>query len=314
MKNKALFLGAIVLAALASGCSGGGGNSSPSTPVSPIPTGNPTNPPGSGSLSSVSGIVLDGTSNVPLQGTTVSLGTLPNPSTCNAAQTQSVNACGTASAVVASAQTGVNGSFVIPSIATGDYLLTVTKDGSLATLHRKFSVVSGSNALPNVSLLELTASEQSWLAEVNGNRQSISSPMSFGNLVVDEYAQEQAVRWAKDEAAGSIPYTDASYIPYQDAYTASPGAIFTPAGVLALGAGSAYNYTLADSEWFGEKTNCPNGNWQTCTFSSTTGHYINISNTDTVWVGLGESDAANASGYHAYDVMLIENLANAGPA
>ena len=241
-------------------------------------------------------------------------GTIPNRSTCNGAQTQSLNVCGTSSTIIASAQTSASGSFGIPAIDPGNYMLTVTKDGSFATLHRTITVATGANSVSNVSLLELTASQQAWLAEVNNGRMTISSPMSFGNLVVDEYAQEQAVRWAKDEAAGSIPFTDASYGPYQSAYGSSPGAIYAAAGVLALISGKAYDHTMADSLWFGEKTNCPNGNWQTCTFAENTGHYINISNTNTVWAGLGESDGVNSSAQHAYDIMLIENVGSVGPA
>ena len=321
MKNKALFLGAIALAALASGCSGGGGGSStppmPTSPTStnppmPAPTNAPTTAPAQ--KSSISGSVFDGTSSAALQGATVMFGTIPNRLTCNGAQTQSLNVCGTSSTIIASAQTSASGSFGIPAIDPGNYMLTVTKDGSFATLHRTITVATGANFLSNVSLLELTASQQAWLTEVNNGRMTISSPMSFGNLVVDEYAQEQAVRWAKDEAAGSIPFTDASYGPYQSAYRSSPGAIYAAAGVLALVPGKAYDHTTADSSWFGEKTNCPNGNWQTCTFADNTGHYINISNTNTVWAGLGESDGVNSSTQHAYDIMLIENVGSVGPA
>lgn len=319
MKNKAFFLGAIALAALASGCSGGGGGSStPSMPAPPITVGQPTSAPTTApaQISSISGSVFDGTSSAALQGATVMFGTIPNRSTCNGAQTQSLNVCGTSSTIIASAQTSASGSFGIPAIDPGNYMLTVTKDGSFATLHRTITVATGANSVSNVSLLELTASQQAWLAEVNNGRMTISSPMSFGNLVVDEYAQEQAVRWAKDEAAGSIPYTDASYGPYQSAYGSSPGALFGAAGVLALGApqGKAYDHTMADGEWFGEKINCPNGNWQTCTFAGNTGHYINISNTNTVWLGLGESDGVNSSAEHAYDIMLIENVGSVAPA
>jgi hypothetical protein len=63
-----------------------------------------------------------------------------------------------------------------------------------------------------------------------------------------------------------------------------------------------------------EKANCPSGNWQTCTFASNTGHYINISNTDTVWVGVGESRIAPSTGYTFYDAMLVDNLGETGPA
>jgi hypothetical protein len=67
-----------------------------------------------------------------------------------------------------------------------------------------------------------------------------------------------------------------------------------------------------------EKANCPGGNWQTCTYAGTTGHYINISNTNTVWIGMGESATSYVNGIFgtqwAYDMLLIENVSSAGPA
>ena len=60
-----------------------------------------------------------------------------------------------------------------------------------------------------------------------------------------------------------------------------------------------------------EKSNCPGGNWKTCPFSGTTGHYINMSNTNTVWIGLGESMTTGSymgGSAYGYNLMLIENV------
>ncbi len=195
--------------------------------------------------------------------------------------------------------------------------------GTYATLHRMLAVASGANAVGAVKLTALTSDQQAWLTDVNNQRATVSSPTSFPNLVVDEYAQEQANAWAIDMAAGKIAYSDAAYAAYANAYAANTGAIYGAAGTLAgpVTYGSTPGYEQADNSWMAEKANCQNGNWQTCTFSETTGHYMNISNTNTVWIGLGESvqtsgdAAAAAAGSDVYfDLMLIENLGSVGPA
>ena len=182
-------------------------------------------------------------------------------------------------------------------------------------MHRTLSVSSGTNAVGTVKLTALTADQQAWLADVNNQRATVSSPVSFPNLVVDEYAQEQANQWALDEAAGKTAFTDAAYGPYQSNYVANTGALYTAAGVLAL-VGGAGQYLAADQGWMSEKSNCTNGDWQTCAFSETTGHYINISNTNTAWIGLGESSTTVAMGgvQGDYNLMLIENTNAVGPA
>jgi len=79
-----------------------------------------------------------------------------------------------------------------------------------------------------------------------------------------------------------------------------------------------------DSGWMSEKTDMNscnqapyNQSWQTCPHNLG-GHYINISNTQDVWVGLAESALqfyfnGIAAGYPT-DVMIIQNTGSLGPA
>jgi hypothetical protein len=195
-------------------------------------------------------------------------------------------------------------------------MLTIGKDGSYATLHARLTLAAGPNPLGTFRLTALDASRQAWLTEVNSKRATISTPASFSNLVVDEYAQEQADRWASDATSGAVAFSDAGYAPYQTAYGASPGAMYAAGGVLdESGApATAFDYSSADDAWFAEKANCSNGNWQTCPFSGTTGHYINLSNTQDVWVGLGLSPSSAANGTYFYDIMIIQDNSATGPA
>lgn len=306
-KNTIAFVGGAVLAAALAACGGGGGGSSPapSVPSTPTPTPMPQ---------TLSATAVDYTSGAALSGFTVTVGSVPSASTCLAAQTQTSNPCGVPASPLPTVTTAANGSFSVTVPAAGTYMLQIAKDTTYATLHRTVAV-NGPTALGTVKITALSADEQAWLADVNQQRATVAVPTSFSNLVVDEYAEEQARAWASDVAAGRTTFGDAQYGPYQTAYAASSGALYGAAGVLAINLlGQLSAYISADNSWMSEKANCPGGNWQTCTFSETTGHYINMSNTNTVWAGLGESATVDTKGYSYYDVMLVENSASTGPA
>jgi hypothetical protein len=245
-----------------------------------------------------------------LGGFTVTIGQVPSAATCLNGQSNASMPCGVPAAPAATVTTGTNGSFTLSVPAVGTYMMTIGKDTTYATLHRTITVTASGLALGTLNVAALSADEQAWLVDVNTQRATVSYPVSFSNLIVDEYAEEQARQWASDVLAGKVVYGDAGYAPYQSAYGASQGSLYAAAGTLNENvAGQPSAYISSDNAWMSEKARCPNGNWQTCTFSSTTGHYINISNTQTVWIGLGEAwNIANpASQYSYYDLMLIEN-------
>jgi hypothetical protein len=292
------------------GCGGGGGSS-----IAPgAGSSNATSTP---APVTISGIATDYSSGDPLAGFTVTVGQLPTNTTCLAAQSATSMPCGAPASPLASVATASTGAFSVSVPTTGTYMLTIGKDATYATLHRAVAVTSASVSIGTAKVTALTSDEQAWLVDVNNQRVTVSSPTSFGNLVVDEYAEEQARQWAADTLSGKTVYGDAGYAPYQAAYGAAPGSLYSAAGALAANTNTVLGqYIFADDAWMGEKANCPNGNWQTCTFAANTGHYINISNTNTVWIGLGE--AANPMGDTTfnsyYDLMLIENLGSSGPA
>jgi len=269
--------------------------------------------------------MTDFTSGAPLAGLTVTVGPTPNASTCNASQTQALNVCGTVASTTASTTTNASGAFSL-NVPAGTYMLVVgpTND-SYATLHRTVTVAVGTaTALGPIKLTALSSAVQAWLADVNNQRATVSTPTSFANLQVDEFAQEQANQWASDVANGVTTYGDAQYQPYQSAYADEPGAMYGATGVLAVGQYSMTESTEAsdliadDTGWMSEKTNgCASysGNWQTCPFGGTTGHYINISNTQNVWVGLGTTSTDNVTlGGYPTDVMIVQNYGSIGPA
>ncbi|MBV8726719.1 MAG: hypothetical protein JO233_02955 [Candidatus Eremiobacteraeota bacterium] len=282
-----------LLAACGGGGGGGGGGSLP--------------PPGGGGSVIVSGTITDTATHAVLHGATIVIGQLPS-SGCAATQTDTSNPCGVPAAPTTGTTTDSNGHFSITLTSGGTFMLTVA-DGGYATLRRTV-VVGTTNVDASGSISHLSADEIAWLADINAKRTTISVPRSFANLTIDEYAERQARKWAADVAAGITQYGDNGYGPYGAAYAASPGAIYQAAGVLAAVPPPGGQWNTAEGQWFGEKANCPNGNWQTCTFAANTGHYILLSDTVDVWLGLGESSqAGNLPGFglqYFYNAMIIQ--------
>jgi hypothetical protein len=187
-------------------------------------------------------------------------------------------------------------------------MVTIGKDGTFATLHR--TVSSASPALGTVKIAALSTDEQGWLVDINAVRALISVPTSYANLVVDEFAEEQARTESNAVAAGTAPFGDVTEAQYLGFYAAMPNLVYSQAGSVqavqhdplgfpvTYGSGAitvtqpatAPGYQGADAAWmYGEIQNCPSNNWKTCTFSAINGHYINLANTLDVWAGLGES-------------------------
>jgi len=171
-------------------------------------------------------------------------------------------------------------------------MLTIGKDSTYATLHRAVTVGATSLALGTLKIAALSSDEQAWVSDVNDQRATVSSPASFPNLVVDEYAEEQARAEVAAIVTGVQPYGDATESLYAKAYFGEPGSLYSVNGVADLVAAPS-GFLQADAAWMtGEKSNCPGGDWQTCTVAENTGHYINISTTNDIWIGLGESIAS----------------------
>ncbi len=275
-----------------------GASPSASPSPSPSPSASPSPSP---SPIAVTGTVTEFTSGMPLSGFTVTIGATPNPTTCLANQTNTSQPCGVPASILATTSTSSTGAFSIPVPAAGSYLLTIALNSTYATLHQFVTVGSTGLAMGSVHVAALSSDEQNWLIDLNNQRATVSFPTSFSNLVIDEFAEEQARAEAAAIASGAQPQSDATGDLF-DGYE------FVEAGQLdsdqpyssdgAIAPGPPGNYMEADTGFMSEKTNCPSGNWQTCPFAENTGHYINLSNTRNVWVGLGESSVA--SGQYAF--------------
>lgn len=292
------FIG-IALFAILAACSGGSGGGGGSNNGSSGGSGGGVIPP---TTFSISGTVAEFTSGAPIAGATVTIGSLPSSSTC-----AGWTGCGSPLSPVATPTTDANGSFSANLASTGSYMLTIGKDANptsaqtYAILHRSISVSANLN-LGTLKIAKLSSDETAWIARLNSDRATIAIPAT-GAVVVDEYAEEQARQWAIDVDAGTTPFTDAGFAPYQAAYGAKPGSIGSAGGALAV----SDTWQDAETAWFAEKANCPGGDWRTCTFASNTGHYINLAQDSVVWAGLGEDLTGHYQGgtFRGFDVMTV---------
>jgi hypothetical protein len=316
VKNqKFAIAGAVVLATLLAACGGGSGGSNPGVvPTSPTSTPAPA-------VQTLSGTVVDFAAGTPLAGFTVTVGTAPSVSSCLAAQTASSQPCGVPASTLPTVTTAADGTFSVTVPSAGNYMLQIAKDTAHATLHRIVGVI-GATAIGSVKITALSSDEQAWLTDVNAQRATVSVPTSFANLVVDEYAEEQAradaaslLTSAYNDPTTGIPNGDNAARAYGALYAAMPGAMYGTAGVTSLNTlGQLGAFVGADNAWMSEKATCSGGNWQTCTFAANTGHYINVSNTQDVWIGMGETAGVDSHGYSYYVMLIPQSTATAGPA
>lgn len=338
--NRFFIVPALAIITLAA-CGGGGGGGGGGSAVTPGGGGTITPTPTPSPATIITGTVTDITSSAPLAGFTVTVGTAPAAGSCNGTQTQTINACAQVAAVGGTATTASDGTFSV-TVPAGTYMVTIGKDVTYATLHRTYTATAGASVLGSVKLTAINTTLQAWLADVNSQRATVSVPASFANMTVDEYAQEQAVKWSSAVALGTTVYGDAQYAPYQAAYAANPGAMYAAAGVLAVqsppnpGAGFAgESLETVDTGWMSEKNSsagpggttvgcgAQGGNWQTCYAANPpgsaglpyVGHYYNISNTQDVFVGLGTTTTNNATlGGFPTNIMIVTNTGSVGPA
>lgn len=203
-------------------------------------------------------------------------------------------------------------------------MLMISKDGTYATLHRTVALSGGTTALGTIHLTALDATHQAWLSDFNNRRLTVSNPSSYPNLVVDEYAQEQADQAvAAQQTANSSSGSDSSYV---SAYAASAGAMYSAS---AFNYGSQATSNNAPDEIMGvdytgfnfDKTYCNGTPWTTCTPAGSNfglhTDYPAFSSTSDVWVGLGYPTVTVTPGTATtfyYTVMVVTNSAGTAPS
>ena len=213
-------------------------------------------------VSVVTGVLTDFVAQTAIAGATVTIGTLPNASTCGPGWA----GCGTALAPTYTAVTQSNGSFSVAGVPnTGSYFLTIGVDAN-PTVSQTYTIlhctiaVSAANGVTNLGTLnisKLSSDEAAWLKQLNTDRATISYPAT-GPTVMDEYSEEGARDEAAAVANGTDPFSDATETLFADQVLAQPGTIsygWRTVDAESLGPGE---WNRAESAYFSEKANCPN--------------------------------------------------------
>jgi hypothetical protein len=264
-------------------------------------------------------------SNAPLSGIPVTVAAVPNAATCLASQKALLDPCVTPTTAVAATTTTANGSFSLANIKNGTYYLTIGKPvaftvaGNYATLHRTIALGGGVNALGSVHLTSIPWPSPVWLETLNNSRTQVY-PISYGNLVVDEYAQEQAVAAVAAMTKAKTLATDFST--FGAAYAAAPGSLYQALGFGYLGnpknngddgPEDVNNVVFADKSYCNTpNTNTPATNWTNC--PTTHEDYPIAASTRDVWVGLGSPAAFGDGGApYFYSLVIVTNQSGTMP-
>ena len=285
-----------VLSACGGGGSSGGGGSVP--PMTPTPiVSSTTSPTTTPSTVAVTGTVTEYTSGAAIAGAAVTIGAAPS-TTCTG-----FAACAAPVAPLVTTMTNSSGSFTlaVPTNAGAQWLMIGNDANPIVTqtyaiLHRSLTIAHAAIALGTIHLAALSADESAWESQLITDRATIAYPTT-GPVVVDEYLEENARAEAQAVASGAMPYADSTENVYLANYLSEPGSIaeYSGGGALAVDT-PAGAWAKAEAEFFAEKANCLNGDWRTCPYTSTTGHYINLATDDVVWVGLAESASSTPVG------------------
>ncbi len=290
MKNLITIAVALAASATFAGCGGGGSSTGSPTPITPAtiaPTASatstptlppastpaPTSPTSAATTSpasvSITGTIVDYTSQAPVAGATVAI----------AAQDVSASP-------VPVATTAANGSFTAALTAAGPLEIQVTGSSTQAVIHRYVTVAStGTTPIGTLAMVALTTEDQSEIALINADR---ASHGGAAPVIPDEVAMEVARYHAADMAGNTglgAPYythTDRNGLEPQQRY-ASAGGIGGDSETICAG---GRTYQNCEAAYIAEGPP-PAGSFN---------HYSIITNPLAVWVGVGNSQAAAVGG------------------
>jgi hypothetical protein len=190
----------------------------------------------------------------------------------------------------------------IPDLPYPEWVEVFPPKGVARAVYHGFQTVryGKSNALGTVSLLEPTVIEIQWARGVGHDRRHLGTPPSRQTLVFDDVTLAAGRRWAAYMAANEwfshgCPAPHTGYPPCQQTWLWEIANHGMPSAENIAYGGPLWR--AAEASFMAERTNCPHGgNWKTCPYSETTGHYINIM-AASHWLGLGEAAASDGSVY-----------------
>lgn len=186
-----------------------------------------------------------------------------------------------------------DGTYVMTLPAQGKYPSTfyveVYSPGKV-TVHSELTVNGQSmNQIRDLKLTTLSADEANWFTLLNQDRAKYGRQPLF----TDETTQEIARIWVAFLATGYYQHVcnpgDVN-CPDKSGYAASQFAPFSAAAENIAGSVPPSTYVYAENAFMAEATNCPQpANPDTCPFTETTGHFINIEQSGAIWGAVSEA-------------------------
>lgn len=177
-----------------------------------------------------------------------------------------------------------------PVFSNAQWVEIIPTDGHAAFHALRSIALSGTTRLGTLTLALPTATDTAWLNKINSDRVTGGVPPSTSPLTFDSITLQTARYWAQQmllngffaHACPVAPTTCVAFTLYETENGSPPSSqnIYeqNPNG----------SWQAAEAAFMAEAANCPGGNWQTCTFNETTGHYINIMAASN-WAGVGSA-------------------------
>jgi hypothetical protein len=314
----------LALALVAAGCGGGGGATpgAPTAPAAAIPAGALSPTPGP--MPDVAGVAVDDTTGGPIAGAIVYV----------SGATVIAGATPPAAAATSwpSATTAADGSFVVKNVPASAWTASFAYVGAgypvyddaqwieifpadgHAAFHALRSIgVSGTTALGEVAIALPSAADRAWLSRINSDRATLGVPAVAEPLTFDSITLQTARYWAAQMETGNFfahacPPAPTSCIAFW-LYETLRGSVPSAQNISAAGANGSWQ--AAEAAFMSESANCPGADWQTCPYTETTGHYINIMQASN-WAGVGSAQTAAApiEQYYAENFSTPSGISN----
>ncbi|HEV8022847.1 MAG TPA: carboxypeptidase regulatory-like domain-containing protein, partial [Candidatus Lustribacter sp.] len=251
-------------------CACGGGGSAPATPPAPAA-------PSASTPADVTGNVVDDVTGQPITGATVYISeaaAIAGPSATTAGDGSfDVKNVAPSSWTVNFAYAGAG----YPVFADAQWVNVFPADGHAAFHALRSIAPSGTTRLGTLTLALPSATDTAWLAQINADRATGTPPVN-APLIFDSITLQTARYWAQQMLLGGFfahtcpaaPTTCVAFSLYETQNGSPPSS----QNIYEQTTGGAWQ--SAEAAFIAEAANCPGGDWQTCTFGETTGHYINI--------------------------------------
>lgn len=291
MRLVPLALTAVLAACSGGGAGGNGGGTAPSAPMAGAT-------PSPAAVPAITGTVLDDTTGRPIAGALVYvsgsavIGGATPPATAAKLPSATTAADGSFSVSnVPASDWTVSFAYVgtgYPVYANAQWLAIFSPDGHAAFHALRSIALTGTTDLGNIPIALPSTADLAWLAQINADRATLGIPHVTAPLALDSITLQTARYWAGQMASGNFfahtcPAAPPTCVEFW-LYETQRGSLPSAQNISEQGASGSWQ--TAEAAFMAETANCPGGDWQTCTYGETTGHYVNIMEAAN-WAGVG---------------------------